>query len=1199
MGTITRKLWLLVLVCVVVLQCPVLTAAPNVYIINVDGLRGNYIGMSFSNSAHTDTDITPNISAIRAVSLGCAMNNVLPAFTATNHTAIITSATAGKSGMLGAGGGYKGLKTDGTIDARTYEHWDLHRRGVKTLYNAAKSSGVGTTAIIAGKSWVGDIFRDVDGSGNSVTNGCDYAIYPNSNAASLPPGFILQTTTGFRLGGPPHLGDPAQIRAYIPGPGLSSIPGGMANVELMSNKIDSDDLPSDKWVIDTAIQCVNDVSVDPNLLYILMASMDEAGHCYGALGDGGALSLHNARHPEALRDQVIITDGEVQRFINFLDNKIDGNGKSRYRNSIIVITSDHGMSSIKKGTECVDIRQELDDNGHVMRARDDHVNDEEQTIYDYEYCLTEGPTAYMYGVKSSQFSAIESFLASDINEVDGENPVEGVYSKNTTPTLNQLIGGPPTAVLSTDLKWPDMIVLFKPNNAAYLYGDEITVGANAFHIEINAPAGFKDVFHSDPTIMSVPGEHGSQKERLVPFIYRFPGMLVPVIPASFPRLTITSAVGLPGIPYRLNLDIAPTICELTKWTKETSFEGTSMFNNSPWLGMNRGGVSRCSVNGQTDPGAHHARFSYSLSVEEGGGIWSDLSMDMDPCDGFSSDWDVSAWPQGDYGIRMTQYDDTNTPIAEDIIHMFSTPANTSTRQLLIHNNFDIRDINDWFIDIDDGSFEIDSSGYKSPPSSLRVVSQGTGQAWGRSSQLHMDTGRDFTLATYFMLPNSNHEQFTVLNNNAVNLVVDNTNLKALIAGGFVPLTILNTGQWYWIRAELHPETQDYDLYIDGTLIENVPFENNPPDPYVRLGDTLPGPDGHGEGYWDGVFIMGAYFYDGDEDGINDSGDNCLNVYNPDQNNSDYHEPNTAACWHFNENADSNAFDEAQANNGTVYGATWATGKFESALYFHGGGQFNPAGDYIEVAHSTDLDITGPLTIEAWIKATGADNYLAIVDKYTGSASISNGYSFYLNNGKVRLSLYAGASSSNVMGTTDLRDNDWHYVAAVYDGAGVHVYVDGNPENTNPSSLAPGSTPANLGIGKRMGGWGGWMPFLGTIDEVRISNVARTPAQILAYYNSNSPFSMDDDSYGDACDNCPYQYNPSQADTDGDSLGNACDPDCPNFDEMNPVNFVDMATLGIQWDMTEPELGADLNNDGTVDVNDLGIFASYWLTDCFE
>jgi hypothetical protein len=52
-----------------------------------------------------------------------------------------------------------------------------------------------------------------------------------------------------------------------------------------------------------------------------------------------------------------------------------------------------------------------------------------------------------------------------------------------------------------------------------------------------------------------------------------------------------------------------------------------------------------------------------------------------------------------------------------------------------------------------------------------------------------------------------------------------------------------------------------------------------------------------------------------------------------------------------------------ANNGTLRrGAVQAPGKFGQGLRFDG------VGDFVEVPHHPSLDITGPLTLEAWIKA---------------------------------------------------------------------------------------------------------------------------------------------------------------------------------------------------------------------------------------
>ncbi|MGB7062189.1 MAG: LamG-like jellyroll fold domain-containing protein, partial [Candidatus Zixiibacteriota bacterium] len=205
--------------------------------------------------------------------------------------------------------------------------------------------------------------------------------------------------------------------------------------------------------------------------------------------------------------------------------------------------------------------------------------------------------------------------------------------------------------------------------------------------------------------------------------------------------------------------------------------------------------------------------------------------------------------------------------------------------------------------------------------------------------------------------------------------------------------------------------------------------------------------------------------------------------------------NTGALWHFNENTGTTAYDQtANDNDGAISGATWTTdSRFGYALDFDG------LNDYVEVPADPSLDITGPITIEAWIKPSGDPvEYSEIVDKEP--VTQGPGYSFILNNDRL-LNFWIGESGTDWLssvGTTALQDDTWYYVVGVNDGDSIRVYVDGVQEGTPTEQGPPGSTAGvNLQIGR--GGTSLQRWFNGIIDEIRISNRALPPSEIATNY----------------------------------------------------------------------------------------------------
>jgi hypothetical protein len=137
------------------------------------------------------------------------------------------------------------------------------------------------------------------------------------------------------------------------------------------------------------------------------------------------------------------------------------------------------------------------------------------------------------------------------------------------------------------------------------------------------------------------------------------------------------------------------------------------------------------------------------------------------------------------------------------------------------------------------------------------------------------------------------------------------------------------------------------------------------------------------------------------------------------------------------------------------------------------------------------------TVEAWIKTTANSNPSAggvqkvIVEM--GLMSTGTRFTFnLLNNNAIRIEV----EGNGINGTTAVNDGLWHHVAGVYDPLAttkVALYLDGVLEASGNLTVAVNTaSTGNIQIGRRCDGI---HYFNGTIDEVRVWNVARTASQI--------------------------------------------------------------------------------------------------------
>jgi glucose/arabinose dehydrogenase/chitodextrinase len=203
-----------------------------------------------------------------------------------------------------------------------------------------------------------------------------------------------------------------------------------------------------------------------------------------------------------------------------------------------------------------------------------------------------------------------------------------------------------------------------------------------------------------------------------------------------------------------------------------------------------------------------------------------------------------------------------------------------------------------------------------------------------------------------------------------------------------------------------------------------------------------------------------------------------------------------------------AFDEGTGNTtadlsghgltGTrVNGPAWAAGRHSSALNFDG------VDDRVDAGSPAGLQITGSMTISAWINATSfpVDDAAIVSMRGTGGYQLDTtedaghrGVGFKLTN----------ASGGDMIryGATTLQAGSWYYVTGVYNGFAktMDVYVNGVLDNGTTAgtiTTTQQTSTSNFAVGSRASGQ---FPFAGRIDDVRVYPRALSATEIQSDMN---------------------------------------------------------------------------------------------------
>lgn len=157
-------------------------------------------------------------------------------------------------------------------------------------------------------------------------------------------------------------------------------------------------------------------------------------------------------------------------------------------------------------------------------------------------------------------------------------------------------------------------------------------------------------------------------------------------------------------------------------------------------------------------------------------------------------------------------------------------------------------------------------------------------------------------------------------------------------------------------------------------------------------------------------------------------------------------------------------------------------------------------DYVEVADDPSLDLQKEFTLSAWINAGGGVDQV-IINK-EDSYQDRNFKLCLSENGALGLRFSSSSNDldGNVTANMDLRNAGWKYIVGVYNGTYCYLFLDGEFQASDPTVGTPEGVGADLWIGR--GSYAGSQrEFNGTIDEVQISDIARSTAWIKASYES--------------------------------------------------------------------------------------------------
>lgn len=181
-------------------------------------------------------------------------------------------------------------------------------------------------------------------------------------------------------------------------------------------------------------------------------------------------------------------------------------------------------------------------------------------------------------------------------------------------------------------------------------------------------------------------------------------------------------------------------------------------------------------------------------------------------------------------------------------------------------------------------------------------------------------------------------------------------------------------------------------------------------------------------------------------------------------------------------------------------------------------QTNNNGAQATVPDNALLDITGALTVEAWVKKNATQvssgNNEGILGKFNGTGN-QRSYALAVANTGAGLQFIVntdGTSAGNITyspaGYSLPAGGDWVHIVGVYvPSTSITMYVNGSVIGTPLTTGVPAAIfagTADLWIGRQFSATATNVSFEGLIDEVAIYNTALSADRVAAHYNAAVP-----------------------------------------------------------------------------------------------